>query len=343
MNSIFYREWDIWENIIRRNTRDEIRGHFECMILPTLMSQQTVEFLAEQYMIRRNGVTKCQPCPPGFAKNQIISQEGQLCLKIYDSVRHDEEIKTIILQILNNIDAISLCVDTALICQKIAFYGDNDGLIFFATRRAVGRGMSFEVDERSKAVELLDRAFPQLDSMEPNIRRAVKFYLNGLTLLGLEDQVPGVLNAAFMQFYQGCEAVTSNSKKAEVCKCIAKKDPKDSRDLQIIVHHVWQVRNDYFGHGWNERFERLNKDYTASQRIMRQVLVARYLCKRLIDIATSKENNLIREMRFYFGTGSICFLGNVADLSGEFRMEYHGRNVKIYDNKGNIIDDFTIK
>ncbi len=59
----------------------------------------------------------------------------------------------------------------------------------------------------------------------------------------------GLIDAAFMQFYQACELLCrdKDGRMKQSKKFIAKLEPKDSRDLQIIAHQVWRVRNKISG------------------------------------------------------------------------------------------------
>lgn len=49
MNSISYRKWDFWLNQTIIDEFEHFNGFFECVLTPTLMSMQTVEFLYENF------------------------------------------------------------------------------------------------------------------------------------------------------------------------------------------------------------------------------------------------------------------------------------------------------
>ena len=147
-----------------------------------------------------------------------------------------------------------------------------------------------------------------------------------------------------MQFYQGCEALCRDPRGnlESSKKYIASTGLPDSRDLQVIAHQVWRVRNKYFGHGdvGYNLHSNLNKDHAES--VAKQVLVVRYLCRRLIDINAPSGIHLTREMGFYFGSYSGNFNGTIAEIEGNFRVNYDRRNSKVYDINGNEVDVYTI-
>lgn len=87
--------------------------------------------------------------------------------------------------------------------------------------------------------------------------------------------------------------------------------------------------------------QRIN-DYELAYQLTKQLLVARYLCKRLIDINAPSGQALIREMRFYSHYGSEMFYGTVDELSSTFKVDYPNRIAGIYDEKGNEIEKYTI-
>lgn len=181
--------------------------------------------------------------------------------------------------------------------------------------------------------------------MDSYISAGSKHYLTGLSLLSLEDQVTGLIDAAFMQFYQGCELLCrdsvggiENSK-----KYIAKLALEKSRELQIIAHHIWRVRNKYFGHGDVLYNEMSNQNVESVIQVAKQVLVARYLCKQLLDAHTPSRVPLVREMGLFSENYSGDFRGQVGQIENTFRADYDRRSVKIYDLDGNKIEDYDIK
>jgi len=172
-----------------------------------------------------------------------------------------------------------------------------------------------------------------------------KHYLAGLSLMGLEDQVEGLIDAAFMQFYQSCEILCRDARGGleNSKKYIASLQLSDSRELQIIAHQIWRVRNKYFGHGDLQYNILSNTNLVNASKVANQVLVARYLCKRLIDYYSTSQKTLIRETMLFIKHSLGNFIGNVFQLENSFRVDFDNRDVKIYDRYGVEIEIYTIK
>lgn len=260
--------------------------------------------------------------------------------------RNIQNIELSIHKYLDDLAAISLCLDFPLTCNEIRFIVPPGqpvhGEVFIATRKQIGRGMAFEIEERGSASSRLSNDFENFKNLTPPQKSAQKHYLNGLTLLGLEDQFSGLIDAAFMQFYQACEILCGeNYKLKEVKKYIAKHYTDESRNLQIIAHHVWQIRHKYFGHG-NVANHIVNiEDMNKTFNVAKQVLVVRWLCKRLLDLSTNS-SPLVREMRLYHGSGSVYFFGQEESISQEFYIDYDFNPFPIFDGEGNQIDEVKL-
>ena len=157
--------------------------------------------------------------------------------------------------------------------------------MFIANRLRIGRGMAFEIEERGASSTKLKADFYYYKNLTRNeLLAATRHYLTGLRLLSLEDEVSGLIDAAFMQFYQASEILCMDDEgRLENSKMyIARLNLPESRELQIITHQVWRVRNKYFGHG-DTRYNILaNTDIESAVKVAKQVYVARYLCKKLI-------------------------------------------------------------
>jgi hypothetical protein len=309
------------------------------------MSYQTIEFLTENFNINKDSFIEIQRPPEHIVKESIIDNEGQLCLRIYDVL--DTRVPPIdnIKRLCEFLDSLSLCVDSTLSCNKIVFNSHHYGTLLMANRRPIGRGVSFEVEERGQAKKKI-----QLDNIyfysniDNCFRVGRNHYLTGL-LLGLEDQVPGLIDAAFMQFYQGCEALCRDPKgKIENSnKYIASCNLLNGRELQIIAHHVWRVRHKYFGHGDVSYNILANSNLENTTQVAKQVLVARYLCKQLLEIKSPSGEVLIREMGLFSNVYSGEFVGDISQLENDFRVDYDSRDVKIYNSQGDCQEKYTIK
>lgn len=344
MGEVSYRKWDIWVNYKFYMEPMKLSGYYECILIPALMVHQTVEFLAEQYKIKLREIVSIQRVSNNTAKIKITSKEGNLCIKIFDTLDTGCDVEETIRDVILTLDALSICVDAALICNSIRFIGGFDNQIFFAVRKSFNRALAFEVEERIEAGNKLTSDFLYYYQAPTEIKVAIQHYLTGLTLLGMEDQISGLIDAAYIQFCQGCEAVCScnDGNVSTICRYIAHVAPLDCEDLQIIAHHVWQVRNKYYGHGDIRHNLKAINDYESAYNITKQVLVARYLCKRLIDLGSPSGKFLVREMRFYPEYGSEMYRGTVEELGKEFRVDYPGRTAKLYDSNGREVGKYAI-
>jgi hypothetical protein len=346
MSSINYRKWDLWLNTDYFNEAKVYGGYFECLLIPSLMVPQTIEFLTERYQILRNRFINIQRPSSELTHQIMLSTDGQLCLKIYQDLDTSINIHETIENVIAQIEAISVCTDSPLACTKIRYISDTFGKILTANRKPIGRGMSFEINERGNAAQKIIKDFDYFREItDNNLKVGVRHYLTGMTLLSLEDQVPGLIDAAFMQFYQGCEALCRHEKgELEASKkYIASLGVPDSRELQIIAHQIWRVRNKYFGHGDVTYNINSNQDLQNVSRVARQVLVVRYLCRRLIDSKAPSGLYLVREMGLFSDESSGMFSGQVESLESNFRADFDGRNIKIYDELEREIETYTLR
>lgn len=349
MSSISYRTWEYWINKECFDTKKTYYGWFECIIAPTLMATQTVEFLIEQYEIKDFQFTQISTYPPQYKQQLMYTNENELCLKIYTSFDTTQDVKLIIDKVIDFLTTLSISTDFPLICHKIRFVDSNYGKLVIANRKSIGRGVGFEVKERGIASHKISNQFLEYSNLmvtDEFFRVGLKHYLTGMQLLSLEDQVTGLLDAAFMQFYQGCEALCQDKdgslKPSQ--KFIAQKATSNARELQIIAHQVWRVRNKYYGHG-DKKFNLLaNSSPLQMQQVAKQVLVARYLCRALLELYTSSQQILTREMGLFFGENSNSFNGDIGSFaSGQlFWVDYDSRDCKVFDINGNDIETFSI-
>lgn len=141
-----------------------------------------------------------------------------------------------------------------------------------------------------------------------------------------------------MQFYQACEVLCGeNFKLIEVKKYIAANYPQESRLLQLIAHHVWQIRHNYFGHGNVGNNITNLSGFEETFNVAKQVLVARWLCKRLLDLDTNS-CPLAREIRLYHKSGSVEFAGSLQAVTNGFYTGYDYKNAPVTDANGNIVE-----
>ena len=344
MSDVSFRNWDIWINKRYFDKNEIIGGFFECILMPSLMVSQTVEFLTNGLQISLDKAVETQNASPNTIAAQMTSIDGKLCLKMSGTVDTSKSIETTLASVLESLDAISICVDIALACNQIHFVRNNEH-VFSASRRPIGRGMSFEVEERVQAHIKLQKDYLYYKNTDKALRVGIKHYLTGMSLLGLEDQLSGLTDAAFMQFFQGCEAIcdSGNSGVKGTCRFIAGLCCPDARSLQIIAHQIYQVRNRYYGHGDTAHNLLAIEDYDIAVQVTKQILVVRYLCKRLIDLQCPSGENLIRETGFYPWEIWDGFRGTIDELSTSFRVPYPGRDARVFDANGKEIEKYRIK
>lgn len=69
--------------------------------------------------------------------------------------------------------------------------------------------MAFEINERYTAQQKLLAALNYYKPATPELKVAIQHYLTGMTLLDPENLLSGLTDAAFMQFFQGCEVLSN--------------------------------------------------------------------------------------------------------------------------------------
>ena len=301
------------------------------------MATQTVEFVIEQYEIRDFQFTS----PSQYKQQLMYTNENELCLKIYTSFDTTQDISLTIDKVIDFLATMSLCTDFPLICHKIIFVDANRRKLLVANRKSIGRGVGFEIEERGMASQKINSQFAEYSTLiqtNDYFKVGLRHYLTGMQLLSLEDQVTGLIDAAFMQFYQGCETLCQDPQGnlESSKKFIAQKANSNARELQIIAHQVWKVRHKYFGHGDKDKNIQANSSLSQMQQVAKQVLVVRYLCRALLELYTPSQQILTREMGLYFGENSNSFNGDIGSFaSGQpFFVDYNAKNCNIFDSKG---------
>lgn len=344
MSTLAYRTWDLWINTSFFTDGQTHEGYFECVVHDALMVSQSIEFLAEGKAIFGRKFLDVAQVSADMLRANTRTQAGEPCIRIYETLNTAQDLINTIEAIRRFIDSMALAVDAPLSCFSVRFISHQYGKILQANRRTIGRGVGFEVEERGIAKEKIraDLDFYQ-DDADHHATVGRRHYMAGMQILALEDQVAGLLDAAFMQFYQGCEVLCRDPKGALEAskKYIALQSPQDSRELQIIAHQVWGVRHKYFGHGDVQHNLYANKNKEQAAQVARQVLVARYLCRRLIDLAAPSGTVLAREMGLFFGSYSGSFTGQVSQLLDEFKVPFGKPECKTFDAQGTEGQTFT--
>ena len=338
MSIIAYREWEIWQNMNLFASRGNLHGYYIFHLTPALMLGQTIQFLHE---MGKRGALGIDRSIDGFLRPFDNSLD---VLQKQDAFDTSTSTSTVIDEKLQEIRALSMCLDFPLNCNYMEFVDLQQGKVFMASRKPIGRGLAFEIKERGHAAGKITQDYQYYSQATRNMLAAQHHYLSGLTLLSLEDSYSGLIDAAFMQFYQGCEILCGNNyKENEAKKHVASTMTGDIRLLQIVIHHVWQVRHNFFGHGNVGNHVRLNTDTENTYHVAKQVLVARRLCRTLIDLASPSGVVLAREMRFYCDNTSEEYQGTVAELETNFKVDYPKRRVDIFDGQRNLVETYVIK
>jgi len=326
------------------STGEILDGFYECTVMKGLMVENNVEFFAEIGEFHGKAFHGLDVTQAWSVQKSTTTADGERCIRFYDQLDSKKDLSEELEKVRVFLEAISLAIDAPLPCHRIAFVSQHHGPVLQAFRRSVGRGIGFEVEERSLAKEKVarDLGFYQ-DQTDQHLTVGRRHYLAGMQLLALEDQIAGLLDAAFMQFYQGCEVLCRDPMGSlePSKKLIAMKNPVDSRALQIIAHQVWRVRNKYFGHGDVARNLFANENVEQASAVARQVLVARYLCRRLFDLDVPSGIPLVREMGIFFGGYSTHFSGDLSQLIGQFGVPFDQTECRVYDASGVVVEVFS--
>ncbi|MEX3926190.1 hypothetical protein AB4Y36_19475 [Paraburkholderia sp. BR10936] len=355
MSSLSYREWDIFINERAKTSGGAITGRYQCVVPAFLMSRQTIGFLAEGFELRYPRPLRLErQIRPDIAEAGLPANGQDFVIDIWGQFDVGRSAREQIDDVLSYVGTLSVCTDFPLDVKAMQFVDQWGTAVFHASRRPIGRGVGFEIEERGAASGKINEDFEYfrgvLGAVGSKQKVAIRHYLTGMTLLALEDHTPGLIDAAYMQFYQAIEASTGDHRLEVVQKEIAKKPLKNSRDVQIICHQVFNVRHKYFGHGSETDFHEI-ADAGPEQafRVAKQCLVARWLCRALIDCETSSRNILAREMRFYLGDHSDAFHGSIHELEGAFWADFgqggdpKKKACKTYDAEGAAAEPYTFR
>jgi hypothetical protein len=149
---------------------------------------------------------------------------------------------------------------------------------------------------------------------------AHQHYSTGLALLAGEDQIAGLLDAAFMQFYLAVESIlqTHESSKAPTSG-ISLFGERFDENINKIVRHVYVARHRFFGHA-HPRYQKGRSDPEMAFAVAKQTLVARWCARSLIALELNRPL-VRREMRLYPSQNtSIEFDGNASSLDVAFAL-----------------------
>ncbi|MCT7319065.1 hypothetical protein N5I87_23860 [Ralstonia sp. CHL-2022] len=324
MTSLNYRDWHIETSSNAIGTQT---GTYFCEVPKYLMIQQTVEMIHEGFQLTFEAPNQrpiaLRQAPMYFGPHR----SGTATLQIAGNLECGRDIREQIDEVVLYVQALAACTDAPLLPISIDFRTPDGKVLMVAKRGTIMRGIGFRIEERGTATQKIREDFQYfrntLQTSPSNNKVALRHYLTGLTLLALEDSVPGLLEAAYMQFYQGIEAVVQTHVLHEAKQRIARLSLPDPLTAQIVCHQVFNVRHKYFGHGSETDFHEI-ADASAEEafRVAKQCLVARWLCRVLLDHQTPSKTALVREMRMYLHHTSDVFLGTIREIESTFWIDF---------------------
>lgn len=316
MTSLPSRPLHVWYSSAA-NSLGPINGLFRIEVLPSLMVPQTLGFISE---ISTLPITHGNLI--GFFLGARYSSQGESALRYWHPFNNSDELFAYDLyQLYDFVQELELHLDVNFTVVGISYLADFGAgptkPILIAEREAIARGSGFEVEERSKARESL-----RVNGLQwtPKARVAHRYYSTGLSLLALEDQISGLLEAAFMQFYLSIEAILESYKpQAAIAKAKRTYGSRFTADLEAALYRVFDVRNNYIGHASGARRRGTLKPHETFA-VAAQTLVARWVGRTLIELEL-RAPLLHREMRLYPSyNSSICFTGSTEQLTNEFAL-----------------------
>lgn len=312
------RNLEIWISS-KASTFKPIHGAFFINLVPSLMVNQTIEFIREQ-SLRDNSWPSEDSILLGFFKGmRWFAQESpnQLILA-YRFNDADELCNFEIGKLFDAIRQLEIHVDINLIPDSLIYKVDGRIPLMIIERIPIRRGFAFEVEEREKVINCIksgDIELPQKAIVSQ------QHYSTGMALLAGEDAISGLFDGAFMQFYLAIEALLeSDSKKKAISNGNDFYGDRFSADLKLIVEHVYRIRHQFFGHAQLKHPKKIKGmlDPTVSFDIAKQVLVARWCARALLSIEVGRDL-VCREMRLYLDDNtSICFDGRLESLRNLF-------------------------
>lgn len=281
------------------------------------MVAQTIAFIQEL-----KPEHTCRPTMAGFKQGEFYAQESDSALLYYKAFSSAKELFSYDLSLIYDlVRELELHTDVNLTVARISYLADAGSgpkvPLLIAERQPIARGIGFEIEERGIAAASLGASHL---SLTDKANMAQNYYSSGLSLMALEDQISGLIDAAFMQFYLAVETILGAHEQGKAID--------NGKTLyagafvpaiESAVKHVYLARHRFFGHAhvrW--RKGQLDKDVAFS--IAKQALVARWCARALIALETGADL-VHREMRLYSDHGrSVEFNGDSTLLVGEFAL-----------------------
>ena len=283
------------------------------------MVPQTLEFLTEQQ--QHIGKIK-SPIILGFISGMRYRSPDQPGLFYWKGFANAAELFAFpIAELSDAVRELEVHTDINLTFNRVSYLA-HIGLgprlpLLIIERSPFVRGIAFEVEERGMVRQsFIDGDF----SFSEKAKAAQQHYSTAISLLAGEDQIAGLLDASFMQFYLSIECVLeAHDKSKAVRNGVSFFGPRFDTSLKEIVDHVYVARHRFFGHGHPKSQDAFSNPATAFA-IAKQTLVARWCARSLIGLEL-KRQLVRREMRLFPDVRtSISFDGDAKSLRGEFAL-----------------------
>jgi hypothetical protein len=301
MSSFSSRPLQIWRSSLA-DSLTPIRGAFAFEVLPSIMVPQTLQFLSEQL---RNTEQITSPTISGFIYGMNYYSDKQPNTLWYLMGFHNaaELFSTDPAYLSDAITQLEIHTDINLTFSRVVYLADvgvgPTQPLLIIERRPFFRGVGFEIEERGQVTASFKTGDFQLSQKAV---AAQHHYSTGLALLAAEDQISGLLDAAFMQFYLAIECVLDAHEKSRAQSNGDELFPsKFTGDLRNVVGHVYIARHRFFGHGHPNQ-QKAHSDSDIAFAIAKQTLVARWCARTLISLELDREL-VTRETRLYSGSG----------------------------------------
>lgn len=316
MSSFPSRAVEIWRSSLA-DSMSPISGMFSFEVLPTVMVPQTLQFLAENVHSAHAGEVVL-----GFLGGMRHFNPEAPSLLFWKNFQNAEELFSFNVEVLSDaIRQLELHTDINLTFRRVSYLVDVAGgptlPLLILTRMPFARGMAFEIEERGAVAQSLQFGDFLLSE---KARVAQQHYSTGMSLLAGEDSVPGLVDAAFMQFYLAVEATLERHERTEALQQGQTLFGAAFDDnLRRITSHVYVARHRFLGHAHPKYVKGLLDTDTAFD-IAKQTLVARWCARKLLELEV-KRPLAKREMRLYPNPRqSVGFFGDAATLENQFAL-----------------------
>jgi hypothetical protein len=315
MSSFPIRPLQIWRSSLAESL-SPIDGAFRFEILPSLMVPQTLQLLRELGSLNESYGTHIYAFIQGM---RFARDEALYYWKSFDDAKGLFDFD--ILEMFSAIRELELHTDINLTFHRLSYLADVGAgpalPLLIGERVPISRGIAFEVEERGA----VRQSFRTGDFvLTDKAKMAQQHYSTGVALLAAEDQISGLIDAAFLQFYMVGEVILGTFDQG---KAVANGQSffgsAFTDAMAKMVKHVLKARGRFFGHA-HIRWKKGQHDADIGFEIAKQVLVARWCARELLSLEI-KRPLVHREMRLYSRpNASVGFFGDPNSLDSEFKL-----------------------